>query len=135
MDKEETIILQRGRSTVVGTFGSLRRDGRLLCQTLERPDEGNKPRISSIPAGRYKCVRHGWEPNSTVKFKNVWRLLDVPGREAILIHAGNTIRDTEGCILVGKGVMEDSITQSRDALNMLRETLPETFFIEIRDAA
>lgn len=130
----ETYTLQRGRSGPFGTFGTLRKDGKLVCQTLERPWNENKPKISSIPAGRYKVIRHGWENNSPVKFKQVWQLCGVPNRSNILIHAGNTISDTEGCILVGRGVMEDTITDSRAAVALLRATLPETFFIEIRDA-
>jgi hypothetical protein len=37
------------------------------------------------------------------KFKrDLWRLVDVPGREAILIHTANYARQLNGCIGVGK---------------------------------
>lgn len=57
-----------------------------------------EPTEAKIPEGNYLV-----EMKFSQKFK--WerpRLKDVPGREAILIHEGNTAADTKGCILVGK---------------------------------
>ena len=34
----------------------------------------------------------------------MYRLGGVPGRSGIDVHIGNTVKDTTGCILVGRGV-------------------------------
>jgi len=71
--------------------------------TLEHPDLGNRPRVSCIPEGVYS-IRLVNSP----KFGLVPAVRDgrdftkhVNGREHILIHSGNTVADTLGCILVG----------------------------------
>lgn len=128
-----TLTLKRGREQPHGILGSLYLDNKFLCFTLEEPWRDNKPRISSIPEGTYKCIQHGWEPDTKVKFKRVWHLLNVPGRSAILIHAGNTIDDTEGCILVGLSATPNGVGRSRDAVDMLRRILPATFMIEVQN--
>lgn len=79
-----------------GTRGVMRVDGNALCVTLERPWLDNRASVSCIPAGTYKCKRI----ISPTRGK-VFQVLDVPGRTHILIHSGNTIKDTEGCILPG----------------------------------
>lgn len=122
------VTLQRGKGTAHGTHGVLIGDGSFLCFTLEEPWRNNEPKISCIPEGVYKCKKH-----NGAKFSNVWEVLDVPGRSAILIHSGNTLADTEGCILVGLGTDAAGLTQSRAALMKLRSKLPDNFTLTIRN--
>ena len=68
--------------------------------TLEEEDLGNQRNISCIPAGVYLCIRHFYAHGGYETFE----VTGVPGRSGILIHAGNTEEDTEGCILLGKSL-------------------------------
>lgn len=78
-----------------------------------------------IPAGTYHCIPHGWEPGNPNGFEKtrVWEVTNVPRRTAILFHEGNTDVDTRGCILVGRGVMQNRLMNSVDALNLLRSAI------------
>ena len=80
-----------------GTFGALRVNKELLCVTLEPPDKANQQNISCIPAQQYYCY-----PHKSDKFGSTWRVADVPGREGILFHPGNTLHNTSGCILLAE---------------------------------
>jgi len=121
------IILTRGATTAKGTFGILTMDGEPLCVTCEDPWNDNKTNISCIPDGEYNCSKF-----SGTKFKDVWEIKNVPGRSAILIHAGNTIEDTHGCVLVGRSFNGRAITESQAALAMLRKKLPDNFTLTVR---
>lgn len=111
-------VITRETYITDGTFGIMTLDGSFLCYTLERLWLNNKPQISCIPAGVYQCSRH-----SSLKFGNVWEVDNVPNRADILIHNGNTIEDSHGCILVGTYVAElngmKALRNSRDALKQL----------------
>ena len=128
------LTLYRTVSGQFGTFGVLCHDEIPLCNTLEEPWKDNHRNISCIPTGEYKCVQY-----SGTKHKNVWEVLKIPNRSNILIHAGNTLDDIEGCILVGKGIGEvnhyPAVTSSQAALKYLRTYLPKKFTLEIRGIA
>lgn len=66
--------------------------------TLEDAWRGNEPRVSCIPEGVYllRPRRYYGGGYDTLEVR------DVPGRSLILLHRGNTARDTEGCILIGE---------------------------------
>jgi hypothetical protein len=125
------VELRRLSFSPYGILGELQMHGRTLCYTLEDPDNNNLVGNSCIPEGTYICV-----PHNGTRYKNVWRLESVPGRTAILIHQGNTLNDTRGCILVGRraGTLRGlpAVLESRAALEDLRKTLPKTFNLTIR---
>jgi Family of unknown function (DUF5675) len=68
-----------------------------------------------IPAGSYRVILAPSPRFSMV----VPHVLDVPGRDYILIHPGNFPKDTEGCILVGEQPLKDAIGSSRLAFQEL----------------
>jgi len=77
---------------------------------------------SAIPYGTYKVL---WT-FSPQKFKrHTWELQSVPGFSGIRIHAGNSAKDTEGCILLGNHVNGDynGVTQSKAAVQALEALL------------
>jgi hypothetical protein len=80
-----------------GTFGVLRIQKEVFCVTLEPADLLNAPQTSSIPAQQYLIKRH-----NSPKFGETFQVMDVPGRSAVLIHAGNVVGNTQGCIILGQ---------------------------------
>lgn len=129
------LTLTRVVTSEKGTFGILRRGKIPLCVTCEDPWLNNQVGESCIPAGVYEVGPHG-HPGS--KYKDVWIFKEVPGRTGILIHGGNTIHNTRGCILVGSGFNMFSdvpgVTNSQATLDKLRKTLPGDFTVEVINA-
>lgn len=95
--------------------------------TLENPWKDNTSNISCIPVGAYDV-----EPYNGTKFKDVYKLLNVPDRNNVLIHWGNYERQTKGCILLGSGVdvslNEPMITKSKITMNRFRELVGKNDF-------
>lgn len=87
--------------------------GTRFCDTLEDrvrdlKQEPKVPGATAIPAGRYEVI-----VNRSPRFgRDLPRLLDVPGFEGILIHRGNTAKDTAGCILVGENRLPGQVLNS-----------------------
>ena len=91
-------ILKRLTYLPEGTYGVLcEENGRPFLVTLERPWLNNAKEVSCIPTGDYEVARV-----TTPLHGECFEVQNVPGRGSILIHAGNTIADSKGCILLGK---------------------------------
>jgi hypothetical protein len=107
-----------------GTQGVLEWNGTLICYTIELPWLGNQRRISCIPEGEY-FLQLRFSP----KFKWHFLLMDVPGRDLILIHPANDAKlELLGCIApvtartgIGKG------RASRKALEKLKALTKKAF--------
>lgn len=117
------------------TIGKLYVDGVFFSNTLEDRDRGltstmsieeikkkKKTGDTAIPTGTYKVRMDIPSPRFS---KSNWyikncngakmpRLKDVPGYDGVLVHCGNTAKDTEGCILVGKNDVKGMVTKSKD---------------------
>lgn len=84
--------------------------GEFLCFILEDGFRMKKePGKTRIPPGVYQVVKRTegrFFAEYKLKFKHHFALeiADVPGFEFILIHIGNTMEDTRGCLLTGYGV-------------------------------
>ena len=103
------------------TIGVLMVDGEKFSDTLEDKvrDLKSEKKVygeTAIPAGKYKVVM-----SMSSKFKRVMPYLEnVPQFTGIMIHPGNTIKDTLGCILVGENKKKGQLVNSRkysDELN------------------
>lgn len=128
------LTLKRINSSSECVLGVLELDDKEVCKTLELPWRDNQKGISCIPAGEYKL-----SPYPSSRFGEVYIVNNVPNREGILIHVGNTVDDIEGCILVGDSYGKlngkKAVLNSRQAFNLLKETLgEEEYLLNVVDA-
>lgn len=106
------LVLVRNKRTETAILGRLFVGGVFVCFTLENAEK-------AIPCSLYK-VQNSKSP----KFKRELPLLyndAVKASRGIRIHAGNTSKDSVGCILVGMGrdTVAGSLTESRLAETMV----------------
>ncbi|UOF80648.1 hypothetical protein [Caudoviricetes sp.] len=129
------LLLIRETFTNESTIGSLYINDKFECFSLE--DVVRKEKIkgkTAIPDGVYELII-----TMSPKFKReLPRLLNVPNYEGVLIHAGNSAKDTDGCILVGTSRKENWISNSQTALLSLLNKLEKAYekkdpiYIEIK---
>lgn len=145
MDNLKEVTLTRTETGPQGTFGWLagplrNKKPEPYLRTGELPWNGNARGTSCIPAGRYRCHLR---PSARKLFggPNFFEIQGVPGRDGVLIHAGNWcgdkakgyLTDTKGCVLVGMSKQERAgiqlrLCDSRMALQALRGFLGDSDF-------
>lgn len=127
------------------TISNLTIDGKWFCNVLEDADRGlddsmsiakirelKKPSITAIPKGTYEITLDVISPKYCTNsfYKQVCngkvpRLLNVKGFEGILIHAGNTDKDSAGCLLVGINLERGKVLKSKETFRKLYKMLSE----------
>jgi hypothetical protein len=118
-----------------GTNGTIFLNGKILCYSIELPWHNNLSHISCVPEGTYELVKryspkHGWH----------LKLLHVPRRDLILIHAANNaIKELKGCIAPvslltaeGKGINSRSALAKFNAPVFAALKKKETVFLTIK---
>ena len=74
---------------------------------------------TAIPTGCYSVTM---SPSS--KFKAIRPfLVGVPGFAGIMIHEGNTVKDTRGCILVGENIRPGMVLNSRYYIRLICDAI------------
>ena len=106
------LVLVRDAYTDTAVLGRLFLGGTCICYTLEN-------RYKAIPCGTYNIAN-----SKSPKFKRELPLIygyKVAASRGIRIHAGNTSKDSAGCILVGMGrdTVAGSLTESKLAETMV----------------
>lgn len=110
------------------TIGKLYIDGAYFCDTLEDVVREKKiDGITAIPAGEYK-VKKTFSPRFGKKLPEV---LNVFGFSGVRIHAGNTAKDTDGCILLGLNKVKGQVINSRNAMAFFMDRTPDEFELVI----
>lgn len=97
-------IIRLETSYEAGTFGKLRINKKLFCDTLEPKKYWNEESVSAIPAGQYTCERNATQLNSVLRLgiTETFQIMNVPFRTYVKFHPGNTDDDTEACVLLGQ---------------------------------
>lgn len=127
-----TVIRIANRPTYC--IGKLYIDGKYFCDTLEDVDRGlddamdeqtiKKLKVkgeTAIPTGIYQVLL-----TYSPKYKRIMPLINnVKGYSGIRIHSGNTDKDTEGCLLVGKNKEVGKVLESRITYNALFKRLQQ----------
>lgn len=134
--------LKRIACKTLYTIGKLYIDGSYFCDTIEDRDRGlddsmtaekiksvKVAKETAIPTGTYNVTMNVQSP----KFKNkaqyafckgyLPRLLNVKGFDGILIHIGNTQKDSAGCILVGENKVVGKVINSTATFKKLYAVL------------
>lgn len=121
------LILTRTSRQEGFTTGVLYVDGKLMCHTLEPqwrnlPHEKKVMGKTAIPEGTYTI-----RLSPSAKFHRLMPyLLDVPYFTGIMLHSGNMVGDTRGCILVGERDKPDTLKNSRLTFDRLYALIEET---------
>ncbi|MDP2363761.1 MAG: DUF5675 family protein [Ignavibacteria bacterium] len=93
------------------TIGDLLIDDKWFSYVLEdtvRSPAVKVPGQTAIPTGKYEVII-----DKSARFKRMLpHILNVPDFTGIRIHAGNTAKDTEGCLLLGATKAKDFIGKS-----------------------
>ncbi|WP_348518118.1 DUF5675 family protein [Campylobacter sp. CCS1377] len=104
------------KTCVCGKLTFVKDDKTLFsCFTCEEDEEGvQRDKDLRIPAGIYDI-----ELYPSAKFGECILLSNeiVPKDRGILIHIGNTAKNTQGCILLGESLGDDGVINSKIAFN------------------
>lgn len=142
----ELLLKRTYNNTAKGyCIGHLYIDGKFFCDTLEDVSRGLNSKmtlkeilkrkikgLTAIPVGVYGILMNVVSPKYSKKkfFYNLCRgrmprLSNVPGYDGVLMHTGNTSKDTDGCILVGYNKVKGGLVNSTEAFVKLYNILKE----------
>lgn len=142
------ILIERKWKKETYTIGNLYINGTKFCNTCEDKDrhltqdmplskikEVKIADVTAIPTGTYKVrmdvisSKYSLKPwyYSNCHGGRVPRIENVPGFSGVLIHTGNTAKDSSGCVLVGKNDVVGMVTNSKAIFLQLYKKMYEAY--------
>lgn len=109
------LLLERAFPREKYTIGRLYVNDEYYCSTLEPPVrdyENGEEKVygnSAIPKGEYE-IMYRWSPTFRCAMPY---LKNVPYFTGVMIHTGNSVKDTKGCILVGLNLLVGKVCNSK----------------------
>lgn len=100
------MILIRDTITKDAILGKLLVGGVFVCHTLEN-------RSKAVPCGEYN-LSVGKSPKFGRELPLIYNS-QVPATRGIRMHVGNRASESQGCVLVGLGRTNDTLTDSKNA--------------------
>lgn len=117
--------LIRDSFTDAATMGELFIEQEHVCFTLELPNRDGLPN-SCIPQGIFKVelapspkFLQSHDPFVEQYASAMPHINGIPHRSLIMIHFGNTVADTDGCVLIGLDRSGETVLESRAAFKDL----------------
>lgn len=115
------------------TIGKLTLPDGWSCYVMENPWLNNQKGESCIPEGLYTLGKRTSpivQRTSRGQYEQGWEVRDVTGRSFIMIHPGNWVSNTDGCLLPGRAIAFTGdrglmVTSSIDTFRELMEKLDE----------
>ena len=119
------LVLKRLYVKEYGAFGQIIDElSNVVCVTLEHAYlQADNSYLPKLPAGEYTCKRGQHRLASMTQDFTTFEIENVPGHTDILFHWGNTNSDSAGCVLVGKHIWGDMISNSRVTFSSFMEML------------
>jgi hypothetical protein len=112
-DNEVSLVLTRHPmpTCTIGTLEWVKHG--FQCLTLEDPKRKEKiPGKTAIPDGDYELglttsgrLHQKYKEKFPSFHRGMIEILNVPGFTGIMLHTGNTVEQTEGCPLLGWGIL------------------------------
>jgi Family of unknown function (DUF5675) len=122
------MILKRIKFNQYGIFGELLDDANNhLFYTLEHSYDN----VPKLPNGTYSCVIGNHRLEGMTEDFQTFEITNVPGHTNILFHWGNYNDDSEGCVLLGMGVNDTMLLNSREAFKEFMQKLQNTLFFQL----
>jgi len=122
------LTIKRFAYSPMGTFGNMQMPNGEELYTVEQLWRNNERNVSCIPEGNYRCRERFYNRGNY----NAIHIVDVPDRDLILFHKGNTESDLQGCIAPGKGLAfingQWAVGSSGTAFSILMEHFGESEF-------
>lgn len=109
--------LSRFKIDRFGAFSELyQENGVLFCYAIEHTYLFDHNWYPKVNPGTYKCIR-GVHTLSSGHQIETFEVIGVPGHDGILFHRGNTEENSEGCILLGSSLRENTLFGSTKAFD------------------